>query len=82
MGGVAVYMIQYSGRGAISPMSTRNVWFDGKVSKLRTASLAAASTRSFPRMLVCALILWRVVLRPYSRFLASRRSTILSSRVM
>ena len=25
-GGVAVYMIQYSGRGAFSPISTRKVW--------------------------------------------------------
>ena len=79
-GGEAVYIIQYCGRGAISPMSTRSVSFGGRVSKLRTAILAAASTRSFPRMIVCALILCRVVRRP-AIALVSRRSMILSSRV-
>ncbi len=80
-GGVAVYMIQYSGRGAFSPMSTRRVWCDGSLSKLRTASLAAASARSFPRMCVCALILWRVVLLP-DLVLSSRRFIMPSSRVL
>ena len=61
LGGVTVYMTQYCGRGATSPMSTRIVACVGRVSKLRTAILAAASARSLPRMLVCALILCRFV---------------------
>jgi len=65
-GGVAVYMTQCCGRGATSPMSTRNLLFGGRVSKLRTAILAAAPARSLPRMLVCALILCKVVRWPSS----------------
>jgi hypothetical protein len=80
-GGVAVYIIQYRGRGAISPMSTRNVWSGGSESKLRTANLAAASARSLPRMFVCALILWSVVVRPAS-LLFSRSYVMLSRRVV
>ena len=50
-GGVGVYIIQYGGRGAISPMSIHSVWFGGRVSKLRTAGIAAASARSLMQCL-------------------------------
>jgi hypothetical protein len=76
---VAVYMTQCRGRGATSPMSTRNLLYGGRVSKLRAASLEAAYARSLPRMLVCALILCRVV-RCLVSLLASRRYVMLSRR--
>jgi len=56
VGGLAVNITQCLGRGAFSPTSTRIVWAYGRVSKLRTASFAAASARSFPRMRVCPRI--------------------------
>ncbi len=59
--GLAVYMTQKGGRGAIAPMSTRNVCSLGSVSKSLTASLAVASARSLPLMCVCALIFMMVV---------------------
>ena len=59
--GLAVYMTQKGGRGAIAPMSTRNVCSLGSLSKSVTASLAAASARSLPLMCVCALSFLMVV---------------------
>ena len=50
--GLVVYMTQNGGRGAIAPTSSRRVCSDGTVSKSVTASLAAASARSLPRMWV------------------------------
>jgi hypothetical protein len=79
-GGWGVYITQCCGRGALSPMSTRMHWCGGRFSKLVTASLAAASARSLPRMLVWALILCRAVWCPAS-FLVSRRSVMLSRRI-
>jgi len=61
VGGLAVYMTQNEGRGAIAPISTLSVWSRGRVSKFVTASLADASAKSLPRMCVCALIFRRVV---------------------
>ncbi len=58
---LAVYMTQKGGRGAIAPMSTRNVCSIDSVSKSVTSSLAAASARSLPLMCVCALIFLMVV---------------------
>ena len=81
MGGLDVYMTQYFGRGAISLISTRVVWAGGRVSKLRTASFAAASARSFPRMLVCPRILCRVFRKP-SDALAFSSSVMLCKRSM
>jgi hypothetical protein len=54
--GLAVYMTQNGGRGAMDPISTRRVCSLGKVSYSVTASLAVASARSFPRICMCALI--------------------------
>ncbi len=54
--GFAVYITQNGGRGAMDPTSTLKVFSAGRVSKSVTASLAAVSARSFPRMWVCALI--------------------------
>ncbi len=59
--GLAVYMTHKGGRGAMAPMSTRNVCAVGRVSKSATASLAAASARTLPLMCVCALIFLMVV---------------------
>ena len=59
--GLVGYMTQKGGRGAIAPMSTRNVCSLGSVSKSVTASLAVASARSLPLMCVCALIFLMVV---------------------
>ncbi len=44
--GLAVYMTQKGGRGAVAPMPTRIVCASGSLSKSVTASLAAASARS------------------------------------
>ena len=52
--GLAVYMTQKGGRGAVAPMSTRIVCAGGSLSKSVTASFAAASARSLPRMFVWA----------------------------
>ena len=60
-GGAVVYITHNCGRGAISHVSTRVFVYGGRVSKLRTASLAGASARSFPHILVCALILCRAM---------------------
>ena len=81
VGGSAVYMTQNGGRGAIAPISTRCVWSEGRVSKFVTASLAAASARSLPRMLVCALIFRRVVEKSFS-LRSSRSCEMLLSRSM
>ena len=56
VGGLAVYMTPNGGLGAIAPISTLIVWSRGRVSKVVTTSLAAASARSLLRMFVCALI--------------------------
>ena len=61
VGGLAVYMTQNGGLGAIALISTLIVWSRGRVSKVVTTSLAVASARSLPRMCVCALIVRRVV---------------------
>ncbi len=61
VGGLAVYMTQNGGLGAIVPTSTLIVWSRGRVSKVVTANLAASCARSLPRMCVCALIFRRVV---------------------
>ncbi len=59
--GFDVYITQNGGRGAMGPTSTLKVFSPGRVSKSVTASLAAVSARSFPRMWVCALIFRRTV---------------------
>jgi len=64
MGGSDVYITQCLGRGTISPTSTWVVCASGRVSKLRTASFAAASTRSLPLMWECPRIVCRVVRKP------------------
>ena len=76
-GGLAEYMTQWIGRGDVSPISTRRVCGGGSVSKCVTASMAAASARSFARILVWALVMWRVVRRPANR-LVSRKLVVLS----
>ncbi len=59
--GLAVYITQNGGRGAMDPTSTRKVDSSGRVPKFVTASLAALSARSFPLMWVCALIFIKTV---------------------
>jgi len=51
-GGLAEYMTQCIGQGAVSPITTRSVCGGGSVSKCVTARLAAVSARSLPRILV------------------------------
>ena len=59
--GLAVYMTQNEGLGAVAPISTRRVCSGGSLSKFVTASLAAASTRSLPLICAGALIFLREV---------------------
>ena len=71
-----VYTTEWVGRGVVPPISTRNVCDGGSVSNCVTASLAAASARSLPRILVWALMLWRDLRKPADR-LVSIRSVML-----
>jgi hypothetical protein len=59
--GLAVYMTHDGGRGAVAPISARSVCSGGSLSKFATASLAAVSARSLPRICVRALIFRRDV---------------------
>jgi hypothetical protein len=63
----------------VSSTTILNVCDGRSVSKCVPASLAAASARSLPRILVWTLILWRV-LRRLATLLASRRSVMLPRR--
>jgi hypothetical protein len=76
-GGFAVYMTEWDGRGAVSPMGTRSVCVVDNDLKSLSINFAAKSARSLPRMFVCDLILCKVVLRPIG-LLVSMSSAMLS----
>ena len=80
-GGLTVYISQCGGRGGISPTSTCNSCDSGRNLYCVTASLAATSARSIPRMSVWARILGSVVRNRRVRR-SSRRSVILLNMSM
>ena len=64
VGGLSVYIHQYSGRSARLSMVTVNFGCPGISSKDVTTHLAAVSARSLPLMFVCPLIVCSIVGSP------------------
>jgi hypothetical protein len=64
VGGLSVYITQYSGRSACLPMVTVSFSCPGMFAKNVTCCLAAVSRRSLPLMFVGPLILCSIVGRP------------------
>ncbi len=61
VGGLSVYITQYSGRSACLPIMTVSFWCPGLSLKDVTTLLDVVSTRSLPLMFVCPLIFCIIV---------------------